>query len=353
MTTQIVQCAVFISFILLTACGSTAKRPVSSNTNSVTAQKIESPEDSSAETSGFHDPHAASQGAKYTVVTAYHVIFLESSGLQLRTDWLQGRLYPTRAGTVPSLDDPASFKVEVEAGKTEISLPDLSRTLKATVLKNSKLKNVRILARGRQEIEIDARLQKVVPLPVQLLGEIAATRDGRLAIRIQSLKVLHIPFKGLLRAVHLSPSELVDVHDSKAIQIQGESIYLNTDQLLPPPRKFGNLTSVHFTEAGDLEEDYGSPTALGDLARRGKAQNFMQLEGGAVRFGKLTMQNTDMTLIDSSPGDWFQFDLEHYRSQLVAGDLHMTMSGGLLVFTPDYDKIEGSGKLPSKRPDLH
>jgi hypothetical protein len=286
---------------------------------------------------------ARTNPATFTKITVHHVIFHESSGIRLRASWLQGRLYPTRPNVIPSLDDPTSFKVEVESGFTAISLNDLSRSLVSGVLKDSKLTRIKISARGPRQIEIAGTLHRVVSLPVKLLGEIEATPEGRISIRISSIKVLKIPVKGFLRALNLRPSDLVNVGNSKAVQVSGDSILLQTEALLPPPRKSGKITDVHFTQNGELEEDYGSLDLQQQLLRRGKTQNFLALSGGTIQLGKLTMRDADLTLIDSSPGDWFEFDLARYQTQLESGDIHMTASGGLIIFTPDIMKVSDFG----------
>jgi hypothetical protein len=65
-----------------------------------------------------------------------------------------------------------------------------------------------------------------------------------------------------------------------------------------------------------------------------------------LRFGKLTMDDTDMRLIDADPADPFDFFPDHYEDQLVAGYSKTTATGGLLVYMPDYGKIS---KPPSPR----
>ena len=66
----------------------------------------------------------------------------------------------------------------------------------------------------------------------------------------------------------------------------------------------------------------------------------MTYRGGRLRFGKLTMNDTDMQLIDMNPQDPFDFYLEHYKEQLVAGYTKTTPAFGLRVFMPDYDKLK-------------
>jgi hypothetical protein len=65
----------------------------------------------------------------------------------------------------------------------------------------------------------------------------------------------------------------------------------------------------------------------------------MAYRGGILRFGKLTMTDADMQLIDADPSDPFEFFPAHYNDQLVAGYSKTTATGGLRVYIPDYNKI--------------
>ena len=47
--------------------------------------------------------------------------------------------------------------------------------------------------------------------------------------------------------------------------------------------------------------------------------NYMAYRGAQLRFGKLTMAETDLVLIDLDPEDPFDFSLEHYKEQVGAG----------------------------------
>jgi hypothetical protein len=42
-------------------------------------------------------------------------------------------------------------------------------------------------------------------------------------------------------------------------------------------------------------------------------------EGNRLRFGKVTMNDTDLVLLDMDPKDPFDFYLDRYKDQLVAG----------------------------------
>jgi len=69
------------------------------------------------------------------------------------------------------------------------------------------------------------------------------------------------------------------------------------------------------------------------------AANYMSYRGNRLRFGKLTMSDTHMILIDMDQRDPFDFYLDHYKEQLVAGYTKETPSFGLRVYMRDYNKL--------------
>ena len=66
----------------------------------------------------------------------------------------------------------------------------------------------------------------------------------------------------------------------------------------------------------------------------------MAYRGAQLRFGKLTMSDTDLVLIDMDPQDPFDFLFEHYKEQLVAGYTKTTPDFGLCVFMRDFNKVQ-------------
>ena len=88
---------------------------------------------------------------------------------------------------------------------------------------------------------------------------------------------------------------------------------------------------------GSLEVMYGD--AQNDAARTEQWHNFLALKGGTVDFGKLTMHNVDLIMIDASKDAWFDLDLVNYQAQLVNGYTRMTADAGLEIFMPDLDEL--------------
>lgn len=61
------------------------------------------------------------------------------------------------------------------------------------------------------------------------------------------------------------------------------------------------------------------------------------------------MNDTDMVLIDLDPKDPFDFYLDHYKEQLVAGYTKETMNFGLRVFMRDYHKLRRTRSAATSR----
>jgi hypothetical protein len=77
-----------------------------------------------------------------------------------------------------------------------------------------------------------------------------------------------------------------------------------------------------------------------------KARNYMFFRGGVLRFGKLTMHDADLMILDAEPEDPFDFFLDQYNAQLVAGYEKNTPDHGLIVVMPDYKRTPA---LPRER----
>ncbi len=67
--------------------------------------------------------------------------------------------------------------------------------------------------------------------------------------------------------------------------------------------------------------------------------NYLYFRGGTLRFGKLTMADADMAIVDEEPKSPFDFSLKDYNAQLVAGYSRSTSSLGLVIHMPDFASL--------------
>jgi len=123
----------------------------------------------------------------------------------------------------------------------------------------------------------------------------------------------------------------------RGVRLEGNDLILDPAPLLPPPRITGRVTEVQ-VQGDRILQVFGTKPPTG--AASPHSGNYMAYRGAQLRFGKLTMSDTDLVLIDMDPQDPFDFFLEHYKKQLVAGYTKTTPDFGLRVFMRDFNKVQ-------------
>jgi hypothetical protein len=303
-----------------------------------TKQASESSESLPTATSGTSpaSPRARiSSDSAPTKVYAHNLMLRKGPSFRVYVRWLRGQMARAHRGVNPSFDDPESFFLDIQTGVLRANIGDISNFLNSGWMPNSPLKNITLSGKGDQ-IKLNATLRKIVPLPIELTGTIAAAPNNRIHMHVTKLNVLKIPFKALLGGLHITISDLFHSQGIPGIEVSGSEIFFDTQKLLPPPHIRGQLTKVHIVNP-DLEEIYGD--AQGDVERVEQWRNFIRLRDGTIDFGKLTMHHVDLIMIDISKDPWFDIDLAHYQEQLVYGYTRMTPQAGLQIFMPDLREI--------------
>jgi hypothetical protein len=80
-----------------------------------------------------------------------------------------------------------------------------------------------------------------------------------------------------------------------------------------------------------------------------QSANYLSYKGNRLRFGRLTMDDADVTLYDLDSADPMDFFLDHYKEQLVAGYTKITTSFQLRVFLKDLNKLPPSKSTAKPR----
>ncbi len=261
------------------------------------------------------------------------------TGFRVYVSWLRGQMARTSRNTNPSLDDPESFYIDVKNGVIHTNVGDLANFLNEGI-SNSPLKNIKLSGDGDQ-LKLKGTLHKVVPLPIEVISTIGVAPDNRIQIQVTKINLLKIPFKKLLAGFNVTAASLFPSTGIPGVEVKDNDIYLDTGSAAPPPHIRGRLTSVRIINP-DFQQIYGD--AQEDVARVEQWRNFMQLQGGTIDFGKLTMRHVDLMMVDLSKNAWFDLDLTNYQDQLVNGYTRMTPEAGLQIFMPSLEEIPADKK---------
>lgn len=249
---------------------------------------------------------------------------------------LAGKFLPTKKGQPPTFDDKLSYIVAIDSGEIGVSMASMTHAMNTYVFgePDAPLKNLQLSSEGSQ-IRQKGTLKKGIGIPFEMVGTISATPDGKIRIHPTQMKVAHLPIKGLLKLFGLDMAKLINTRKTRGVSVDDNDIILDPARMLPPPQMRGRITAVR-VQGDEIIQIFGKETRAS--ATEQPRSNYMAYRGGILRFGRLTMNNADMQLIDADPKDPFEFFPDHYNAQLVAGYSKTTASGGLRVYMPDYNK---------------
>jgi hypothetical protein len=288
-----------------------------------------------------------------------NVDFHVASNVVLHIRRLRGELVPTGPGVPPTFDDRNSFRFRMSSGLFSLAPSDLAGLMNGYTFTypGAPLQNIRITISG-DRLKLEGNLRKGVGIPFQIEGALSATPDGLVRLHSTGIKSGHLPVKGLMDLFGVKLAGLVNLNPSHGVRVEGDDIFLNPNRMLPPPRVEGSVTATKI-EDGEVVLVFGSdtggvsgglePLPLPDPG----ARNYMYFRGGTLRFGKLTMVDSDLEIVDMDPGDPFDFDISQYSRQLTAGYSKTTPSGGLITFMPDLHRlvsINSSSARESRKP---
>lgn len=254
---------------------------------------------------------------------------------------LRGEMIPTRADAPPVFDDKRSFSVRIDTAEIAIGTDSLSRLLNGYVFNydGSPLKNLQVGTVGRQ-LKMTGTMKTGIDVPFTIVADARVDPIGVLRLHPTSIKTLGIPAGGLFSLFGVELEKLVHVRGDRGVRVDGNDVVLDAARLLPPPRIEGRLQAVR-VEPGRIVQQFG-PGRDAPLRPPVPNTNYMYYRGGVLRFGRLTMTDADLELIDRHPQDPFDFFQDRYNDQLVAGYSKNTPSHGLKVFMPDYGQVRAA-----------
>jgi hypothetical protein len=309
--------------VLLAACSSRSGKPTPPS---------QSPEQTAAKPAEAQVPMEAE-----TQVEMVNVNIHLDPELVLHVRHLKGKFLSTRKGQPPTFDDKLSYIVAIDSGEVGVSMASMSYAMNMYVFgePDAPLKNLQLSSEGSQ-IRQKGTLKKGIGIPFEMVGTIGPTPDGKIRIHPTQMKAEHLPVKGLMKLFGLDMAKLINTRKTRGVTVDDNDIVLDPALMLPPPQMRGRITAVR-VQGDEIIQIFGAETR-GAATERPRS-NYMAYRGGILRFGRLTMTDVDMQLIDADPTDPFDFFPDHYNDQLVAGYSKTTASGGLRVYMPDYNKI--------------
>ena len=286
-------------------------------------------------------PSAKQEGTVQTQMSNVTFHLSDTVAVEIRS--LNGVLVPLGSNEFPIFDDKDSFNLRISTAEIAIDSSNLANVLNSYIFArpDSPLTELSVIVdKGR--LKVKGKLHDKKDIPFETEGTLIPTSDGKLRLHSERIIAMHVPVKGLMDLFGIALDKLFKEGKIPGVEVQGDDLILDLQQILPPPHIEGTVVSVRL-EGDKIIQIFGGPDVK--PVKNIRSGNYMAYKTNRLRFGKLVMNDTDLILIDMDPNDPFDFYLDHYKEQLSAGYSKITTDSALRVYIKDYNKLH-----PAKAP---
>jgi hypothetical protein len=250
---------------------------------------------------------------------------------------LAGQFVPTGTRS-PYLDSKQSYAVAIDSGEIALDVATLNALMARTLGgDNSNVKKLQVSIGEDGTLRQKGVIDSAINIPFNAKSTVSVTADGRIRISTKSVKGFGVPMNPVMKLFSVEMDSLVKVKPGRGVVVADNDLILDPAALVPPPAIRGRLTAVR-VEGNRLVQTFGAAPAK-PVASRPLSPNHIYWRGAELSFGKLTMTDTDLELIDLDPKDPFDFSVDDWNAQLVAGYSKTLPNRGLKAYMPDYSDL--------------
>jgi len=276
-------------------------------------------------------------------------------GVTLHVTYLSGRALPLHEGVPVTLDDPTTYRLEIDTAATRIGYDDLARLMNDHVFAYEGAPLSDLVAEREHDEGEEVRLElkgvlTSAALAFEIEGVPAVTDEGLVRIEARSIQAAEIDVGGLMDLFGIETEDLADMEEALGIEVDGNDLILDPARLLPPPRASGRVTHValdpegmvmHFGHAANGRAGTGTPE------RDRPEAPYLSYRGGTVKLGRMTMTDADLLILDADGSDAFHFRPPEMNRQVAAGYVKVRLDGGLVIRAPDYASADSTDLRPA------
>ncbi len=252
---------------------------------------------------------------------------------------LRGDLVPKESGAPVDFDNKLTFILRIDTARIGMRAASLDNLMNRYVFgyPHAPLHSLHVTLSGNQLL-MRGVIHKGIDLPFTMRADVSAWH-GFIRIHPAKMEISIVNGISLLKTIGETIEKLVPLRRDRGVFAEGNDLLLDPAKILPPPQAEVSLTEVS-VQGDELVQVFDAGRHAPPLRLpRPEEKNWMYYRGGTLRMGKLLMLDADMQVIDTDPSDSFDFYLDHYNDQLVAGFSRNEPNYGLLAYMRDFDDL--------------
>lgn len=251
---------------------------------------------------------------------------------------LRGSVVPMRAGRPIVFDDIGSYGLEVASARVQIDPRAMTVLMNRVVLPAAKIPIEHVdVTFGSGTVGLSGIVVRgAIRARFRATATVAPTPAGELRLSVKKMTVAGFVSKRLMDALGLTIQHVAPPRDPDVLRVSEDDLIVPLASMFPPPRIGGRVRAVR-VEPGRLIATIGAPNAGGALPST--APSFVAFRQGTLRFARLTMRDSDLTLLPAAGESRLGFSPAAYYRQLEAGVTFVRPNGALVARVPDYRSI--------------
>jgi hypothetical protein len=217
------------------------------------------------------------------------------------------------------------------------------------------LRNLSLTFNPDQTIQVKGDFHKLVDVPFSGTATLRVTPEGNMRMHLANMTVAGVIHQDVLNFLGIKVSSVAKPKRKQSFKIVGNDIIFPIDQMFPPPDVSGELHDINISGnrlnmifgGGKSSRPHAPSPAEAPTVTSG---SYIFFGGGTMKFALLTMSPVNLELVPLKPGlhPHFEFSIEEYYQQLVAGYSKSLPNKGLLVSMADDREIQPSTQPTQK-----
>ena len=282
-----------------------------------------------------------------TQVSMRNVNFFIIPAAALRIRTLRGQVHSLRGGPVV-FDDKNGFVIHLDYAEIGLNGDDLTALMNSYIFAypGAPLKHLKIHTSGSRVVQSGV-MHKILDIPFEITADLSVTPEGLIKLHPVKTRILGVNGDDLMRAFHLSLEKILDLSKAKGVTVKGNDLFLDPLRILPPPAIEGHATAIR-VDGNEFLQTFGTRDNAPPLPPPDTSPvPYMFYKGGTLHFGKLLMLNAEMQIVDLRPSRFFNFSLDRYKDQLIAGYERTLPDLGLEVYMLGLDRLGSASATPA------
>ena len=272
----------------------------------------------------------------------------ETAYLDIRQ--MRGELASKEPGRPVNFDSKQSFVMKVDTARIGMRSASLDVLMNRYLFNfpGAPIRDLHITIEGKQ-LKQEGIVHKVIDIPFIMWADVSAS-NGKIRLHPTKMDICGLNGLGLLKAVGMTMEKMIgrELPRDRGVTVEGNDLLLDPSKIIPSLDVELQLAGVG-VEGDELMQQFDAGRKLAPLdPPHPEERNWMFYRGGTLRMGKLLMIDADMEVTDTDASDPFDFFIDHYNDQLIAGWERNMPDYGLYVFMRDYSDL-GSPARPGER----